>query len=201
MTTYREPTNLPTITYPLAVDKEIQLLQTELKARLSWLEYSFGRAFLGQDEQRAGDYVYPMVHKGNKEYKDASPNDYLKSQSFFFIDGDYDYDNYEINTANKIEVPVSLIIWGNLSKISSTPEHFGQVLLQDVLRVLREWGSVKVNRITDNEPDVFSPFSVRDEHTHLFYYPYFCYRIEMTMYTSEECGEDIDQALTDYNIT
>lgn len=204
MTIYRSPDNLPTITYPLSVDATIQALQTELADKLTWLQYSFGRAFIGKDEQgksRGSNYTYPAVYKGSKNYQDASPNDNVISQTFFVIDGDYQYDDYQINTYNKFTLPVSLVIWGNLKQIApSTDEHFGQVLLQDVLRVVRSNEEFKVLNITDNESNVFEEFSVREESTHLFYYPYFCYRVRMEMSGREDCDSDILDSVANYNI-
>lgn len=204
MTIYRSPDNLPVITYPLSVDATIQALQVELSNKLTWLQYSFGRAFIGKDEQgrsRGKDYTYPAVYKGSKNYQDASPNDNVISQSFFVVDGDYEYTDYDINNYNKFTLPISLIVWGNLKKIApSTDEHLGQVLLQDVLRVIRGNEEFKVVSITDNESDVFEEFSVREEHTHLFYYPFFCYRIRMEMAGKEDCDADILNSLGDYGV-
>jgi hypothetical protein len=96
-------------------------------------------------------------------------------------------------------VPVSLIIWGNLKKIApSTDEHFGQLLLQDALSVIRNNGDFKVKNIIDNSTQVFEEFSVSKESTYLFYYPYFCYRINLDMYVSEECRENILSTLQNY---
>jgi hypothetical protein len=201
MTIYRSPNELPKITYPIGVDASIQSLQEDLKDNLVWLEYSFGRAFVGGDQQSKGkDYTYPAVYKGSKNYQDASPNDNLVSQSFFLIDGDYSYEGeYDINEPNLITVPVSLIVWGNLKKIApSTDEHFGQLLLQDILSVIRNNGDFKVKSITDNSTEVFSEFSVSKEATYLFYYPYFCYRINLDMYVREECRENILSTLQNY---
>jgi hypothetical protein len=201
MTIYRQPTNLPNVTFPLGLDASIQSLQQDLATNLSWLEYSFGRAYIGSDQQVKGkDYTYPAVYKGSKNYQDASPNDNLISQSFMVVDGDYEFDNdYQINQPNLITVPVSLIIWGNLKKIApSTDEHFGHLLLQDALSVVRDNGDFKVRRVVDNDTEVFKEFSVSKESTSLFYYPYFCYRIEMEVATTEECREDILSTLQNY---
>jgi hypothetical protein len=202
MTTYKAPIDLATVSFPLGVDVQIQALQAELKSELVWLEYSFGRAFVGRSDQAKGkDYTYPMVYRGNKDYQDASPNDNLNSASFFVVDGDYSYDEYDINEPNKMSVPVSLIIWGDLKKISPDyDEHFGGILLQDVLRVIRNNEEVKVNRISDNVQEVFKEFSVRDDVSALFYYPYFCYRISLEVATQEDCELDIRTALKNYNI-
>jgi hypothetical protein len=201
MTIYRSPNELPKISYPIGVDASIQTLQEDLKTNLVWLEYSFGRAFVGEDQQTKGkDYIYPAVYKGSKNYQDASPNDNLVSQSFFLIDGDYSFeDGYDINEPNLITVPISLIVWGNLKKIAPTvDEHFGQLLLQDVLSVVRNNGDFKVRSIVDNSTEVFGEFSVSKQATHLFYYPYFCYRINLDMYVREECREDILSTLQNY---
>lgn len=198
--TYKQPINLPLLTAPLGVDKVIQDLQIQL-SDISWLEYSFGRAFIGRDNQQAGrDSNYPMVYSGEAQYYDASPNDNIISQSFFVIDGDYNFNNYLINEQNLFTVPVSLVIWGDLSKISNVDEHYGQVLLQQVLKVINENNEFLVQSITDNEEDVFKEFTVRLDQSSLFYYPYFCYRIKMEAQVSEECITDIEASLLNYNI-
>ena len=202
MTAYRNPTDLPTVSFPLGVDIQIQTLQAELASELVWLGYSFGRAFIGASDQMKGkDYTYPIVYRGNGDYQDASPNDNLKSASFFIVDGDYSYDDYDINEPNKMSVPVSLIVWGDLKKISPNyDEHFGGVLLQDILRVIRNNEEVKVRSITDNASEVFKEFSSRQDVTELFYYPYFCYRISLEVATQEDCVTDISSALINYEI-
>jgi len=201
MSIYRNPINLPLLSYPVGIDVQIQELQEEL-SELTWLQFSFGRAFIGQDEQTKGkDYTYPMVYKGNGNYQDGSPNDNVISQSFFVVNGDYRYDNYEIYQENKFTVPVSLIVWGNLKRISNIDEHFGQLLLQDVLATIRDNQEFKVTSITDNQTEVFKEFSIRDEPTSLFYYPYFCYRIDMDLASSEECIETINQTKIIYNLS
>jgi hypothetical protein len=199
---YNQPTDTVSVSYPLSIDASIQALQQELADNLVWLEYSFGRAFNGKDEQQAGaNQFYPAVYKGDSNYQDASPNDNIKSQSFFVIDGSYDYGNYDINEQNLLTVPVSLIVWGNLKRIApSTDEHFGQLLLQDTLKVIRDNGDFKVTSIIDNDEDVYREYSISKEHTPLFYYPYFCYRIKMSLSTKEDCYEQILQGLIDYNI-
>lgn len=199
--TYKQPINLHLLTAPLGVDKVIQDLQIEL-GDLSWLEYSFGRAFIGRDKAQAGrDYNYPMVYSGDAQYYDASPNDNIISQSFFVIDGDYNFNDYLINEQNLFRVPVSLIVWGNLKKISDVDEHFGQILLQQVLKVVNENNEFLVQAITDNEEDVFREFTVRLDQSSLFYYPYFCYRIKMEAQVSEECITDIEASLSQYIIS
>lgn len=194
---YRDPKNLPLLTKPVGIDVQIQQLQSDL-SNISWLEYSFGRAYIGEMEQKGKDYTYPAVYKGTKNYQDASPNDNLKSQSFFVLDGDYAYEDYQINQDNKFSVPISLIVWGRLDKISNKDEHFGSLLLQDVIQVIKNSGEFVINKITDNDKDVFREFSVSDRSPSLFYYPYFCYRIKMTAYSSDECVTDIKSELTYY---
>jgi hypothetical protein len=197
--TYSTPDNIPTLSYPIGIDKAIQNLQVELGENLSWLQYSFGRAYVGKDRQQGGrDYVYPAVYKGNSNYYDASPNDNVVSQSFFLIDGEYQYSDYQINSDNLFNVPVSLIVWGNLKKISDTDEHFEHILLQDLLKVINENGDFIIRGVVDNETDVFSEFTDRLENSELFYYPYFCYRIKMVASSLEECRTDIDFALNEY---
>jgi len=79
-------------------------------------------------------------------------------------------------------------------------EHFGGVLLQDLLRVLRENGEVEITKISDNATEVFKEFSIRQDSPSLFYYPYFCYRVYLNVFTQEECANNINLALGNYGV-
>lgn len=193
--TYRAPITLSLLSNPFGVDREIQELQQELATDNSWLEYSFGRAYLGSGSSTSEKvYLYPTVYKGAKNYQDASPNDLLRSQSFFFVDSPATpIDDATSLEYQKFSQDVSLIVWGSLKKVNEylqSPfgdEHFGAFLLQKVLNTIRKNDSFKVKRIYDNDRDVFSEFTVRTNHPDLFYYPYFCYRIVMEVAFDQDC--------------
>lgn len=192
---YAKPQNLPLIPNPLGVDREIQDLQILLVENISWLEYSFGRAYIGQKDQDKGNPIkFPIVYSGEGNYYDASPNDNVASQSFFLVEGAYQYNNYSNSSPNKLKVPVSLIVWGNLKKLSTEEQDYlyGNILLQDLLVVLRESYQLEISRIYDNATDVFKEFDIYKEPSSLYYFPYFCYRINFDLSTQEECKENID---------
>ena len=205
--TYRAPSTLSLLSTPFGVDREIQELQQELASDNSWLEYSFGRAYLGSGSSTSEKaYLYPAVYKGTKNYQDASPNDNLRSQSFFFVDSPATpADGATSLEYQKFNQDVSLIVWGSLNKVNeylSDPfgdEHFGSFLLQKLLNTIRKNDSFKIKRIYDNERDVFSEFSVRTNHPDLFYYPYFCYRIVMEVAFDQDCEEDLNSFLGEDN--
>jgi hypothetical protein len=195
--TYYNP-NIPLLSNPVGVDREIQALQEELGIGLSWLEYVYGRAFLGvAKEVRQPNYLYPAVYKGNKNYYDASPNDNLRSQAFFYLDGMARPTTHDVGEYLKFTQPVSLIVWGRLDKVNTflgdpfSDEHFGSYLLQTILNTIRKNRSFKIKSIVDNGREVFAEFGIRNRNPSLFYHPYFCYRINMDVAFEEECEADL----------
>jgi hypothetical protein len=181
------------LTDPVGVDFEIQELQKDL-ALIPWLEYSFGRAFLGVSPQSSEpNYLYPAVYIGERDYYDASPNDSLRAYSFLSVDAPARPEPYEAGEAIKFTQTVSLTIWGNLYKVNNAlnniygDEHFGSNLLQDVLKTIQNNRSFIIRTIWDNDRNVFSEYSARNKNPKLFYYPYFCYKISMDCTFEQEC--------------
>jgi hypothetical protein len=193
---YNNPSNLPLLSNPVGIDLPIQELQQELATFCPWIEYVFGRAWMGMKQQNSEpNYLYPAVYSGGKDYYDASPNDNIVSQSFFYIDGDHRVNSseYEVGEYLKLSAPVSLIIWGNMEAINDAyglgynDEKYTHVLLQNVLNTIRKNRAFTINRISDNDRNVFTEFSIRTKNNRMFYYPYFCYRIKMDVAYEEEC--------------
>lgn len=182
------------LTNPLGIDFEVQTLQVELAEQLIWLEHSFGRAFLGTKKQTTeGNYTYPAVYVGDRNYYDASPNDKIISQSFFDYDANFKPVDYQVGEYNKYVGRVNLIVWGNLNKVNLQldeqfgDEHFGHNLLLDTLRVIRSNRSFKVVNFTESERGVFDTYSVRSKNPSLFYHPYFCFKITLDVVFEDEC--------------
>jgi hypothetical protein len=179
---------------PVGVDFEIQELQRELNDSINWVDNAFGRAYLAVRPQSSEpNYLYPAVYVGQKDYFDASPDDSMVAFSFFAVDGTAKPDNYEVGEFIKFTQPVSLILWGSLEGVNKKldnvfgDEHFGSELLQDYLRVIKQNRSFKVTGIWDNDRNVFSDYSARNKNPKLFYYPYFCYKINMECTFEQEC--------------
>lgn len=191
------------LTDPVGIDREIQELQILLKGELSWLEYSYGRAFQGVKKQTSEpNYLYPAVYTGSRNYYDASPNDNIISQSFFALDQTpYRPTDYETGQYNKYYARVNLIVWGDLRKVNDAlniqreDQHYSHLLLQDVLRVLRMQKSFSVNTILENERGIFDGYGIRSMNPKLFYFPYFCFKISLNGAFEDECDEDIITAL------
>jgi len=195
---YSNPSDLPLLTNPVGIDAPIQGLQEELKAKLPWLQKSFGRAYVGRTVRASsGIYLYPALYTGASELYDGSPNDNLNSYSFFEVEGLYRSDNpesYGDSGTNNYEAPISLVVWGNLLKVNQTldnpypDQNFSQNLLQDLLVVIRKNYDFKVESIEDNLYSVFEPYTCRQDNPTMFYYPYFCFKIRMSGVWSEQCN-------------
>lgn len=203
MTTYKDPI-VPLLSDPVGIDLEIQLIQQTLSENLPWLEYVFGRARQGVKKQTSEpNYLYPAVYTGKRNYQDASPNDNLTSQSFFILEPQpFRVTNgYDVGEYNKYTGRVSLVVWGNLSKVNSLisnpypDEHFGHILLQDTLSALRKTRNFRVTTIMEDERGIFDMFGIRSTNPKLFYHPYFCFKITGDVAFEDECDETIQDRL------
>lgn len=200
MTVYRDPI-VPLLSDPVGIDLEIQIIQESLMENLVWLTNIYGRARQGRKSQTGEpNYLYPMVYTGGINYYDASPNDNITSQSFFINEtAPYRVTNgYDTGEHNKYTAEISLIVWGNLDKVNDLianpypDEHFGHILLQDTLRVLRKTRNFKVQSIMEDERGIFDMFGVRSNNPKLFYHPYFCFKITGKVAFDDECDENIE---------
>lgn len=170
---------------PTGLNAACQIIQKRLQDNVSWLAYSFGRAYkihrdLGADKQESK--TRPHAYMGNREYYELMPNDSLKSFAFMTPIGKAEPVDYEENTISQFyKRKVALIIWGNLKEIDDDrDEVFTDDLQYDVIQQLKKISQVNsVQAIEDEDiTEIFKPFSADKFHQAL-YYPYFAIRLEI----------------------
>jgi len=178
--------NVPQITNPVGVDKIIQDIQLQLSAGLTWLEKSFGRAWLFQEKDTSGKVSkMPKCYVGKGEYVNVLPNDNFKSMSFIFCK---DKEKNEGFNASRLgshkKRDLSIIIWGNLKKIDSTKTYiFTEELKKEVEKILIGLDYIcSMNSYVDEKAEsVFEGFTINDVDTQYLMHPYFACRFDFTV--------------------
>ena len=189
--------NTPTITTPVGVDKVIQDLQVSYSNNLSWLEKSFGRAYImsrktdnkgDSDLLTRQDYIYPGLWQGNNlDMLDGLANDNLNAYSFFLKEGNETPTDYYQNQRNKWTVDISNIFWLNLKRIDSTKTYpFAEELLEEVKQVISttrfsgmSGASIEIVDIFEKPSEIFQGFTLDLAETQHLGYPYHGFRILM----------------------
>lgn len=178
------------ITAPVLVDKVIADIQAQLDT-LSWLEFSFGRAFKQFKLVDNSKVSFPAIFQElGKDYYNAFPNDNIISHSFTFVDPEVvtEWNNKRIH---QIEHDISIIIFFNLEKIDNTLTYrFTEKLKEDVIFVLSNVrpDTLEVNNITDGVEESFSDFSISEIKSEFLNLRYGAFKFDCTIhYTNVNC--------------
>lgn len=148
---------------PVGLDVIIQKIQEALEP-LTWLDKSFGKALIYNEERNGDDYLIPKTYYKRGEYTPLDPDDTVKAYSFMYED-----QPSLVQSINKTRVLTSLnlVVFANLERINkSKDELFLEELLNDVLTVLNDRNKMSIYQSIQNInaiykwlPDAFSDFS------------------------------------------
>lgn len=155
---YSTPTQFE-ITTPVLLDAKIAEIQTAMDA-LSWLTYSFARAYREFKETDAGRVSYPAVYQGDGvDYLNVFPNDNYASHSFVYVRQPHDV--LDTNSGfETLQGDISIIVFYRLKQISTTKDyHFSELLKYDVLKVLDAIDSLTINQVFDEIEEAYADFS------------------------------------------
>ena len=179
------------ISSPVLVDKEIAAIQDQMST-LSWLEFSFGRAFKQFKVVNGSKVSFPAIFQElGKDYYNAFPNDNIISHSFVFVDPEV---ITEWNTVRKhqIEHDISIIVFFNLEKIDNALTYrFTEKLKEDVIFVLSDLrpNTLEVNNIIDGVEESFSDFSISEIKSEFLKLRYGAFKFECTIhYANDNCA-------------
>lgn len=193
---------------PVLLDKVLQEIQKSLKAKLSWLNYAFGRAYkLVEHRPNGGKFVYPAAYNGNGEYVSLLPNDNFKNFCWFDI---YDPQNITevVQSLPQYTFSGAIVFWYDESTIydDSTVLHTEEIK-DEIIRVLtapgllRTVGRLTVNDIYERFENIYKGYAlekiynsyeysgedIQDIDKQFFMYPYAGVRVEFTLTTRELC--------------
>lgn len=187
--------NLPVVPKPenpVFIDKIITQLQDNLKAKLSWLDYSFGRAQRLVKKENGKDVHYPAVHIGSGEYQNVFPDDTLGNYSFFFIEDPQEID-FRPNAFNNVKVKYALIFWMNLDNIfaGSEDRNTEEIKAQIIRIITREThlsiGRIDVRQVFEQAGNIYKGFYLNELDSQFLTQPYAGFRFEGQISMWEEC--------------
>lgn len=193
---------------PVLLDKIIQDIQTELKEKLIWLDYAFGRAYkLVQHQDNGGKFIYPAAYIGNSDYISLLPDDNYGNFCWFDI-----YDSQKVinvvQSTPQFTISGAIIFWFNLDSIfSDNDAMYTEEIKDEIIRVLSTPGIVKqtgklvINEIYERFENIYSGYSIEKIYNSyqysgqdiqsldkmFFMHPYSGLRFEFTITTRELC--------------
>jgi hypothetical protein len=177
---------------PVFIDKVITELQDKLKAKLSWLDYSFGRAQRMIKTENGKDVHYPAVHIGSGEYRNVFPDDTLGNFSFFFIEDPQEVD-FRQNAFNNVKVQYALIFWFNLDKIftgetdRNTEEIKAQIVKAITRQITLSVGRIDIRKIYEQAGNIYRGFNLNELDSAFLTQPYAGFRFEGQISMWEDC--------------
>lgn len=176
---------------PVLIDRVLASLQDTLVAKLSWLDFAFGRAQRLVTKKGNVDYYYPGVFTGDKEYRNVLPGEHTGNFSFFVISDPQTVD-YVQHQRNNITATFSLIFWYNLSKIySGTNERKTEQVKAEILKVITEAilpaGRITVEKIYEQAENIYKGYSLKEIETQFLMHPFGGIRIEGEILVKESC--------------
>lgn len=147
---------------PVLIDKEIKDIQTQM-ATISWIDFSFARAFRKFRENNGVKVSYPAIFQAlGKDYYDGYPNDYIKKgYSFVFVDPSSVVE-FNVKRFHNIDQDISVIVFFNMKKIDNVlNERISEKLKEDVIFALSSLrpNRLQINNITDDIEEVFNDFT------------------------------------------
>lgn len=182
---------VPVPTTPYMSDKVIVEMQQYLKTKLSWLNYSFGRAQRLVQKREKKEYFYPGVYVGSREYVNVLPTEEYGNFCFFQIDSPTDIE-WNPHIRNRVSVKFSIIFWYNLSKIySGETQRDTERIKGEVLRALTDMalktGRVSFSRIYEKAEDIYKDYSLKEMEVQHLMQPFGGLRVEGEMSYTEIC--------------
>lgn len=182
---------VPKVTNPVLFDKIIVELQDGLKAKISWLNYSFGRVQKLAMLKDKKTVYYPAVHILNGEYRNLFPDDQLGNFSFFEIADSETLDSQQ-RLSGLLTGKFSLIVWCNLDNIyAGSSDRNTEAIKLVILNALRQTvltaGRIEPTDIYTRSENVYKGYTNNEIDTQYLTQPYFGVRIEGNIKLWESC--------------
>ncbi|NQU52438.1 MAG: hypothetical protein HQ522_07850 [Bacteroidetes bacterium] len=177
---------------PVFIDKAIGQMQTILKASLSWLDYSFGRAQKLVTTKDNQNYFYPGVHYGYGDYVNVLPDQELGNFSFFIVEDPQPIE-YNARSFNIAKLKYSLIVWVNLDKIfvGVKDRNSEEIKLQIMELITRtaflNYGRFTIENIYEQSENIYKGYSLKEIDSQYLMQPFYGFRFEGQLTLQEEC--------------
>lgn len=175
-------------------DKVITELAEDLKTKLPWLAYSYGRA-----ERLVkiieGKRIYtPNIYLGDDQYDVILPDDRRGCYSFFVLSEPQDVLN-RMQTEVRIKSPFSLIVWVDMRIVEKTmnmpdernTEYIKEQVLSAISTARLHKGSVSVSRIYQRAENVWDGFTMDEIQNQYMMSPFAGFRFTGEMIVTNDC--------------
>lgn len=184
--------NVPKPAAPAFTDLVIGQIQDVLKANLSWLDYSFGKAQKLATVKDKQKHVYPAVHLSAGEYLNVFPTDQFRNFSFFLIEDPQKVD-FNAHVHNQVTAKYALIFWVNLDDIfAGSEDRNTEALKAEIVKVLTRktfltFGRLTLSAIYEQAENIYKGFNIKEVESQFLMQPYAGFRFEGELTFTEPC--------------
>lgn len=186
------------IVNPTLVDAVIAKIQDGLKAKISWLDYAFGRAERIVKQFDGKNIRIPAIYTGNErqpnEYLELSPDANIGNFSFFWLMDPQKY-TWRPGMPGGFKVPFALIFWFDLREIySETDNRNVSAIEAEIIHTLNGGflipnGSIRIDTIYTLAENIYKEFSLEAVDNQFLMHPYAGIRFEGSLIFDEPCFE------------
>jgi len=176
---------------PVLLDKVIDEIIDNQKAKLTWINNAFRLAYTLEHEVQGKKFRYPAVYTERNNYCSVLPDDSLGN--FSFIEKKDPETVIQRAGFYDISVDVDIIFWFNLSSIYETHK---VVMLEnvkdDVLKLfnsksLFKSSSIIVNKVYVNAENIFDGYDLKQVENQFLMMPYTGIKLSCTIKYTSPC--------------
>lgn len=177
---------------PAFSDKVITQIQDILKSKLSWLNYSFGKAQRLVKVQGNKTEYYPGIHIQTGEYINVFPTEDFGNFSFFLVEDPNSLD-FRPHVQNNVRLKYALIFWVNLNTIfPNSSDRNTEAVKAQILKVLtRETfltsGRIDVRQVYEQAENIYRGYNLKEIDSQFLMQPYAGFRFEGELLFMENC--------------
>lgn len=178
---------------PKLMEAVIQEMQVQLAAGLPWLRSVFGKAERTQVKDQGHKFYTPSVYVGGGKYERIVPDARSwGNYAFFYLDTEE-----RITRSSRprpyydLEGELNLIVWGDIRDIEAEDDRNTESVKWQVMQVLGGMqltsGRVELERVFEEDREVWEHYSQREESGETNMWPYFGFRFRFRAECNSGC--------------
>lgn len=184
---------IPLKNSPKLMEAVIQEMQVQLAAGLPWLRSVFGKAERTQVKDQGHKFYTPSVYVGGGKYERIVPDARSwGNYAFFYLDTEE-----RITRSGRprpyydLEGELNLIVWGDIRDIEAEDDRNTESVKWQVMQVLGGMtltsGRVELERVFEEDREVWEHYSQREESGETNMWPYFGFRFRFRAECNSGC--------------
>lgn len=184
---------VPIKNQPRMMEALIQEMQVQLADGLPWLKHVFGKAERTQHKVEGHKFYEPSVYVAKGKYERIVPDARAwGNYAFFYLDGDERVTrSARVMPYYDLEGELNLIVWGDLRDIEAEDDRNVESVKWQVVQVVGGMrltkGRVELERIYEQDREVWENYSFREEVGETMMWPYFGFRLRFRAECNSEC--------------